>query len=145
MANETFKTKVAATLKGGDDVVIGAILDTAEKLWKKEVDNAKKLRKSLKEKFDDRIEILTQDKAEAEADFESTFLNISLTAKVREQRESFIHGEYQTRIENAHKKVQSYEKQIEDEKANFEKEGKRLDDIIANYTLFLKNIGIDVE
>ena len=145
MANETFKAKVVATLKGGDDVVIGAILDTAKKLWKKEVDNAKKLRKSLKEKFDDRIEILTQDKAEAEADFESTFLNISLTAKVREQRESFIRGEYQTRIENAYKKVQSYEKQIEDEKANFEKEGKRLDDIIANYTLFLKNIGIDVE
>lgn len=145
MANETFKAKVVATLKGGDDVVIGAILDTTEKLWKKEVDNAKKLRKSLKEKFDDRIEILTQDKAEAEADFESTFLNISLTAKVREQRESFIRGEYQTRIENAYKKVQSYEKQIEDEKANFEKEGKRLDDIIANYTLFLKNIGIDVE
>ena len=145
MANSDFKAKVLKTLKGGDEVVVDQVLDTAEKLWKKEVTNAKKLLATLKEKNDEILETLRQDKEEAESDFDASFLNLTLDAKVREQRESFIRGEYQTRIENAHKKVQSYEKQIEDEKANFEKEGKRLDDIIANYTLFLKNIGIDVE
>ena len=105
MANSDFKAKVLKTLKGGDEVVVDQVLDTAEKLWKKEVTNAKKLLATLKEKNDEILETLRQDKEEAESDFDASFLNLTLDAKVREQRESFIRGQYANQIEKAYKKV----------------------------------------
>lgn len=144
MANSDFKAKVLKTLKGGDEVVVDQVLDTAEKLWKKEVTNAKKLLATLKEKNDEILETLRQDKEEAESDFDASFLNLTLDAKVREQRESFIRGQYANQIEKAYKKVKAYSKQIEQEEENYTKEEERLEEIISNYTLFLSKIGVTI-
>jgi uncharacterized protein YbaP (TraB family) len=108
-------------IKSTDESNVSSIVETARKLWKKNIEIAKRNAETLTRQYTESKEELLEFLSEAEVEYKESFLNIDPSKKSKVERENYVNGEYQQQIANALGKVDSLKKQLKELEDKYER------------------------